>query len=595
MPHVLFILVFLPALGAAAVLAVRGRVARRWVAFSVFSATFLLSLSLLASYRWDRGVEPGDPVRIPSLQTVGIVRSVDPVARQAMVELGPGAALQRFGFAEVRLVGEYAVAADRGHLASGRTGFGVVQLVERGNWLGSNQAQNLLGIDGLSLPLVNLTTLLFLLVCVATWTMEDRAAGFLALLLMLETTMLGILLSLDLLLFFLFFELSLAPVYYLIVSWGGARRQYASLKFFIYSMVGAMALLIGVIAIDVNVHSLDLIELPHRAAAVFGPSGTLGTTGAWLFAAFTLAFLLRLAATPLHGWIVDAMAEAPAGLTMLIPGTFVMTGGYGLLRVAYPILPHAAGRAWLVMAVLGVIGIAYGALCALSHVDLKRLIAYASVSQTGVIVLGTATMTTASFNGAFFALVGQGLIAGLLSFLADVIERRAGHREIDRLGGLAKRLPRYWGFSAVAFFALLGLPGLSGFIGQVMALFGVFQARRNGFLLLAGHHGSAGAINTIIVLACIGLVFVAAVVVVTLRRIFFGPERAESRAFADLGAREIAVAAPLTLMIILLGLFPSLLVFSLSNKTVEAIDLLMHQNSAFGPASTAEGRRAGGG
>ena len=270
-------------------------------------------------------------------------------------------------------------------------------------------------------------------------------------------------------------------------------------------------------------------------------------------------------------------SEAPTPISMLLAAVLLKLGGYGILRVAYPLFPQAAKALWLCIALLGVASLIYGGLCALAQTDFKRLVAYSSVSHMGLVTLGAATMTTAGTNGALFMMVAHGFVSAMLFFLVGVVSHRAHHRQIDGFGGLATSMPTYTGFSVVAFFANLGLPGLCGFVGEVLVLLSTFQAARSDSVLYQ-HAVAVGQldsflilIKTIAVVACLNLVITAGYMLWTLQRIFFGTERAEEAALPDLTRLEVTVLTPLLAMIILLGVLPAGMVFSLSNTTVATI------------------------
>ncbi len=516
----LTILLLLPLAGAAGVLVASSPRAVKRVTLISTLITFAVSLLLLAAYNWKLSPTPD--------------------------------------------TGQYAY-----HSSSA---FGVVQLVKRIDWIPAISAQYLVGIDGLSLPLVLLTTFIFVLACIASWHEEKMLKGYMALLLFLETSILGVFLSLDFLLFYLFFELSLLPVYFFIGVWGGSRKEYAAIKYFLYMLAGSIALLIVLIGVYLQCGTFDLIQLASpEIRGLFGPSGELFGLGKAFFILLMLGLLIKFAAVPFHTWLTDAHAEAPAAISMILAALILKMGGYGMLRLAYPLFPDAARYFWLVIAIIGVLGIVYGALVALAQTDFKRLAAYSSISLMGFVILGIAVMTPAGMNGAMFMMTAHGITSAMLFFIVGILYQRTHHRELAHFGGLATAMPLYSGFASVAMFASMGLPGLCCFIGEALVLLGVFQAARPDSILRAAGLAGPASIHALGVIAASGLILAAAYMLWTLQRIFLGPLRPQYRTLPDLDGREILVLAPLTVMAILLGILPGTFYFIFTDQTVAAL------------------------
>jgi NADH-quinone oxidoreductase subunit M len=459
---------------------------------------------------------------------------------------------------------------------------GSPQMVLDSVWIPAFNVHYKVGIDGLSLPLVLLTTFISVLACVASWNIPKMIKGYMALFLFLETGLLGVFLSLDFFLFYVFFEITLLPMYFLIGIWGGTRKEYAAIKFFLYTLCGSVVLLVALIATYLYSRQVpgypngtfDLITLASPSfQAKFIPliGGAAGMAAKWMFVLVMIAFLIKVPAVPLHTWLPDAHVEAPTPISMVLASLLLKMGGYGIFRVAYPLFPGAAKALWMPFAIIGVISILYGALCALSQKDFKRLVAYSSVSHMGLVVLGAAMMTPAGMNGALFMMVAHGITSAMLFFIVGVIYDRAHHREIARFGGLATTMPLYTGLSSIAFFANLGLPGLCGFVGEVLVVLGSFQAARSGSVLIQSGYATPRQIYPLAIMACFGVILTAGYMLWTIQRIFFGPEKSEYKDFPEMDQRELIVMTPLVVMAILLGILPTLFVFAFSSSTLAAM------------------------
>ena len=458
--------------------------------------------------------------------------------------------------------------------------YGAMHFEQRVPWFasadGAMRVTYHVGVDGLSAPLVVLTTFTTLLACAASWnfsTWQTRrgARGYFSLLLLLETGMLGVFTALDFVLFYVFWELMLLPMYFLIGVWGGPRREYAAIKFFIYTLVGSVVMLVPLLAFyfyaPPDVRTFDLLALATNPAiqSAFRDEMFFGLDfGPVMFLLLFIGLAIKIPAVPLHTWLPDAHVEAPTPISMILAGVLLKTGAYGLLRIAVPILPDAAQTLSAFLGAVGVVSILYGAFCALGQRDFKRLVAYSSVSHMGYVVLGIASLTPAGWSGALFQMIAHGISSPMCFFLVGVIYDRAHHRELDRFGGLWLSMPRYGGLATIGFFAALGLPGLCGFIGEVLAILGAFQSQS-----LAAR----GVATLFGVLAASGAILTAAYVLWMMHRVFLGKERPEYNGFADCSARETAILAPLAALCVLLGVLPQLVLSVMSGTVSRILDL----------------------
>ncbi len=422
-------------------------------------------------------------------------------------------------------------------------------------WITAIDARFSLGIDGISLPLFFLTSLLSLLCAIYTTKYlpaPGKPKAFLGLMLLLQTGMAGTFVAFDLILFFIFFELTLVPMFFMIGMWGGPRRDYASVKFFLYTLFGSIFMLVAFLAIyfQTGAETWSITELSEMAP--FG-SATFQT---WAFLGVFLGFAIKVPVWPFHTWLPDAHTEAPTVGSVLLAGVLLKMGTYGFIRIALPILPEGAARFAPLIGVLAVIGIVYGSLCCLAQTDVKRLIAFSSVGHMGFVMLGIAAMNEAGIQAALFGNIAHGVITGLLFFLAGSLHERYHTREIAVIGGgMLKKLPVYGVVFTFVAIASLGLPGLAGFWGEFTAMWAAISPG----LTLDADWG--GLYLGLVLFAAIGTVLTAGYFLWLLQRINLGEplERWKDEKLDDVQALEWVSWAPLLVLVLALGVFPRLL------------------------------------
>ena len=410
------------------------------------------------------------------------------------------------------------------------------QLVDQTRWVPQAGASYKIGVDGISLWLVLLTTFLMPASVLVSYHVGERVKAFHVVLLVLETSLLGVFLSLDLALFYVFWEAMLVPMFFLIGIWGYDRRHYAAVKFFLYTLVGSLVMLVGILYLySAGGHTFDLATI----AKVRLPR----STQAWLFWGFFASFAIKVPIFPLHTWLPDAHTEAPTAGSVLLAGVLLKMGAYGFLRFSIPLFPDAAHRYAPVLGLLGVIGILYGAAIAIVQKDMKRLVAYSSVSHLGFVVLGIAALTPLAATGSVLQMVNHGLSTGALFLLVGMLYDRAHTRQISDFSGVASVLPVYSGLFLFICLGSLGLPGLNGFVGEFMIL-----------------NGSFPVLRVLTILATGGVVLGAIYLLWLYQRVFHGPERLphpERRSlWRDLSFRELAAVVPLLIMTVVIGVYP---------------------------------------
>jgi NADH-quinone oxidoreductase subunit M len=420
--------------------------------------------------------------------------------------------------------------------------------VERAPWVPQLGVQYLLGADELSAVLVFLNVLLTPLALAIGWDEKHRVGAFFALFLFMEATINGVFLSLDLFLFIIFWEVGLVPMYFLIAVWGGPRRSYAAIKFFLYTFLASLPLLVAMFAFVFYGGTFDMITLIRTSPIPVGAIGEL------MFLGLVVAFGTKLPTWPLHTWLPDAHVEAPTGGSVILAGVLLKLGGYGLVRFNVQMLPDAAATMWWALAVLGTISILYGAMVCLAQDDLKRLVAFSSVSHMGFVTLGLAAGVYGfqqagarpgallGFTGAVFQMFAHGLVSAALFMIAGSIGHKIGTRDISRLGGIAKHVPRTATFMMIAFLASLGLPGLVGFVAEFTVFVGVYAA-----------------FGLLVLVPVLTVILTAAYFIWAMQRAIFGPANIEWETMPDLHRFELAPLGVLAVAFAVFGMYPVLL------------------------------------
>ena len=399
-----------------------------------------------------------------------------------------------------------------------------------------------LGVDGLSILLLMLTTFLVPISILSTWTaVQDRVKDFMIFFLLLEIGMTGVFLAQDLFLFYVFWEFTLVPMYFLIGIWGGGRRMYAAVKFFLYTMAGSILMLLAILW-------LGIYQGSFQVPVLMAKGGIPANIQIWLFIAFAAAFAIKVPMWPLHSWLPDAHVEAPTAGSVILAGVLLKMGTYGFLRFNLPLFPSASWQLAPWMAGLAVIGILYGAAVSYAQKDVKKLVAYSSVSHLGFVMLGLFALNSQGIQGGILQMINHGLSTGALFLIVGMIYERRHTRELDAFGGLWKVMPIYGALTLIVAMSSMGLPGLNGFVGEFTILLGAW-----------GAGDSTGPLQTywFAGLAAVGVILAAAYILLMFQKIFLGPvTKDENRTLADLNWREIVTLAPLLLFIFWIGLYP---------------------------------------
>jgi NADH-quinone oxidoreductase subunit M len=443
------------------------------------------------------------------------------------------------------------------------------QLVDRYPWIDGGVGYAL-GVDGISILLVMLTTFLTPLTLLsANQAIQDRVKEFVICILVLETAMLGTLMALDLFLFYVFWEAMLIPMYLLIGVWGGKERIYATMKFFLYTMVGSVLMLVAIIYIYLK-------TAPYSSALVDVLQVELtNSEQLWLFAAFGLAFAIKVPLFPFHTWLPDAHTEAPTAGSVLLAGVLLKMGTYGFLRFAFPLFPEAVGEFSTLIMGLAVIGILYGAFVAYAQEDVKKLVAYSSISHLGFVMLGMFAMTQAAVEGSILQMVNHGISTGGLFLCVGILYERRHTRMIADFGGLAKTVPIFATIFMIVTLSSIGLPGTNGFVGEFLILAGTFEEAISSHIVGGLSFWELMTqwrvlVTIFAVLATVGVILAAIYMLSMYRRVMFGPiTHEENKEIKDLSGREIAYMVPLVVLIFLIGFWPNLFL-SKMHKSVDA-------------------------
>ncbi|MBA2403559.1 MAG: NADH-quinone oxidoreductase subunit M [Bdellovibrionales bacterium] len=444
-----------------------------------------------------------------------------------------------------------------------------MQFVIKTPWIEQFHINYHLGIDGITMLMTFLNALLFFICTLSSWTVEKNVKAYFALLLLLQSTVFGVFFSLDFFLFYVYWEVMLLPMFFLIGIWGGENREYAAIKFFLYTFFGSIFMLVGIIALyyatGKGVDSFSILALQggkfvNETVVIFGHTFSFEHLFFWFM---FLGFAIKVPVFPFHTWLPHAHVQAPTAVSVILAGVLLKMGTYGFLRIAFPIFPQAAVESSTIIAWLGLISVIYGAFCAMAQDDMKKLIAYSSVSHMGFVMLGLSAMTTQGMNGAVLQMFNHGTSTAMMFLLVGILYERSHHRWIVKpdgskgYGGLSTKLPKYTVVFIIGMFASLGLPGLSGFISEALIFLGIYQK-----------------FTTITVIAVVGLLIGAAYLLWMFKRMFFGEVNPETEEYEDMNAREVFYMLPLCVCVIVFGIFPSPLLNVMKASVGQLVDLM---------------------
>jgi len=429
-----------------------------------------------------------------------------------------------------------------------------IQFALKLDWIPMFDIHYSLGVDGLSAPLVMLTALLSFLAIVGSLGIEDRTKEYFFWFLLLETGMMGVFVAMDLFLFYVFWEITLVPMYFLIGIWGGPQKEYAAIKFFLFTLFGSVFMLVAIIALYFNSspHTYDIIALAEQNGNFSRYFQILAFLGLFL------GFAIKIPIFPFHTWLPLAHVEAPTAVSVILAGVLLKMGTYGILRVSYPILPLATKWFMFPLLVIAFINIIYGAFCALAQKDIKRMVAYSSINHMGYCLLGMVGViggtAAAGISGAGLQMVNHGIITGSLFLLVGVLYDRTHTRDIDAFGGLAVRVPVLFGLMTVQVMASLGLPGLAGFVSEFLCYLGAFGVDSVTWRL-------------IVIVSALGIVITAAFFLKMLKQVFLGPLNTKWKDLKDINARELIAIGPLVALTVILGVQPHFLLDMMERST----------------------------
>ncbi|MEI7812540.1 MAG: NADH-quinone oxidoreductase subunit M [Ignavibacteria bacterium] len=466
------------------------------------------------------------------------------------------------------------------------------QFIEKFRWIeiaglsssiGTIKIDYFLGIDGLSAPMVLLTALISFIATLSSFTITKSVKGYFALFLLLDAGMMGVFVSLDFFLFYIFWELMLLPMYFLIGIWGGPRKEYAAIKFFIYTLFGSVFMLLVMIGLyfsctelmanGTRVFTFNMISLMdpnnYTATGILSPLNP-GNLRFIAYIALFIGFAIKIPMFPFHTWLPDAHVEAPTAISVILAGVLLKMGTYGIIRISFPIFPEITRQLAWYIGLFGMINIIYGALCALAQKDFKKMIAYSSVSHMGYVMLGMASLTSVGMSGAIFQMFNHGTITAMLFLAVGVIYDRAHTRGLDDFGGLALQMPVYTGFVIVAFFAAIGLPSMSGFISEAFVFLGGF---------------SNNSLRIITIISTLGILLGAGYMLWAMQRVYLGRLNEKWNTLPDMSMTEYAMFIPLTIIIFVLGIYPSFMLDIMNtsvNSLVEFMTKIPSNISAIG-------------
>lgn len=444
-----------------------------------------------------------------------------------------------------------------------------MQFVVKVPWIEQFHINYFLGIDGITMLMTFLNALLFFICTLSSWTVEKNVKAYFSLLLMLQSTVFGVFFALDFFLFYVYWEVMLLPMFFLIGIWGGENREYAAIKFFLYTFFGSIFMLVGIIALyyatgkgpdSFNILAHQGGKFINETVTIFGHNFSFEHIFFWFM---FLGFAIKVPVFPFHTWLPHAHVQAPTAVSVILAGVLLKMGTYGFLRIAFPIFPQAAVQSSTIIAVLGLISVIYGAFCAMAQDDVKKLVAYSSVSHMGFVMLGLSAMTTQGMNGAVLQMFNHGTSTAMMFLLIGILYERSHHRWIMKpdgskgYGGLSTKLPKYTTVFIIGMFASLGLPGLSGFISEALIFLGIYQK-----------------FTTITIIAVVGLLIGAAYLLWMFKRMFFGEVNPEIEDYDDMNAREVFYMLPLCIAVIVFGIFPSPLLNVMKASVGQLVDLM---------------------